>query len=136
MRHLPLLLVTSLLLTACATGYQPRGKGEMGYYEKQLAPDRWEIGFNAQRQTDWATIDQYLGRRADELARVQGWKGYLIVAQNHETSTDTSNQNQSTNLFPGKIDTTTTSSSGSLLVTVYQIPYSYREGHLTIAPKP
>ena len=125
--------------TTCVTTYQAKGKGVMGYYEQQLSPERWEIHFNAERQTEWDAIDQYLRKRAGELASSQGWKGYTIIAQYHEKVSDLSDQSHMSQLPAPGVDypvpgVGVSNGNPSQTLNAYQIPFSYRHARLVIAP--
>lgn len=129
------LLITSLL-AACATSYHPRTKdGVMGYDEQQTGPERWEIHFNAQRQTDWTVIDQFLQRRAGELATAQGWQGFAVVDQHHEQVDGDWNNAQKLELQSVTTSTNQQPAGNFNPATVqnfYQIPFNYRRGTLVV----
>lgn len=80
-RFLTLLgVATVLTLAACATPtpYQPiiaASPAQGGYYEKQLAPDRWQVSFAGNTLTSRETVEGYLLYRAAELTLEQdrGW---------------------------------------------------------------
>ena len=77
-------LAASLALASCATTptpYQPASdsRGEGGYSERQIAPDRWRVTFAGNALTSRETVEGYLLYRAAELTLAQGNDWFEIM---------------------------------------------------------
>ncbi len=128
----------ALLLSACATPYQARSK-TMGYYETETAPGHYRIYFNAERHTDWATINSYLERRAQDISQATGGKGYTVLKREQEIVEAYHSQNSHAHAVTNAPSLTsakngTTHVNGT--IDIYQLPFSYRQGRLDIALQP
>lgn len=77
-------LAAALALASCATAptpYQPAGasRGEGGYSENRIAPDRWRVTFAGNALTSRETVEGYLLYRAAELTLAQGKDWFEIM---------------------------------------------------------
>ncbi len=72
-------------LCACetATPYQPLGapgaKASGGYYDHQIEPERFEVGFKGNSLTSRETVERYLLFRSAELTLAQGYDWFEDV---------------------------------------------------------
>lgn len=131
--RLVLPLLATLLLAACATPYQARQDKPMGYYEHGRGEGRYEVFFNAERHTDWGTIDAYLERRATELAAQQKAKGYRVLKREHQVMEQYADNRVQHDFNTGK--TPLADATQAHIENHYQIPFSYRQGRLDIQLK-
>ncbi|NKF21322.1 CC0125/CC1285 family lipoprotein [Solimonas marina] len=67
-------LPMALLLAACATTtpYQLAGKGDFGYREQRIEPNRYHLSFTGSSVTPRQTVENYLLYRAAELTLSTG----------------------------------------------------------------
>ena len=83
-------LLAPFVLSACASGtpYQPIGTGNAsgGYYDKQLATNRFEVTFSGNTLTSRDTVEGYLHYRAAELTTEQGYDWFAV--ENRELKRD------------------------------------------------
>ena len=91
MTHTLPLILTALLLTACAstpTIYGPAGSGEraIGYSDYQIENDRWRISFTAGSDLSRAEAERLAIRRAAEITLANGYDWFIIA--NRESFAD------------------------------------------------
>lgn len=81
-----------LLAAACATGYHTRGVFGDGYWEQKLAPDVWQVSFDASAFTPRERLETYLLWRCSEIA-IENHADYFGVLADYKgkrTSTEPS----------------------------------------------
>ncbi len=86
-----IILICTFILTSCVSvknfeKYKPSGTGDffgrdIGYKEKQVAPDKWLVTFNTGAYTKKDEAWQLLYRRVEEFGNLKCLNGYTI---NHQ----------------------------------------------------
>ena len=83
-------VLTAIVLSACATAYQPKDTLTGGFTETQLAPDAYRIVFNGNSSTSKERAQDFALLRAAELALSAGFPFFTIQDSdnviNHSTS--------------------------------------------------
>lgn len=85
MARLLLVLLSSILLAACATSYQPKGFSG-GYVETQLGENIFQVSFlgngytRSQRASDFALL------RSAEIATENGFRYFIVVESGNDSS--------------------------------------------------
>lgn len=79
-RLTPHLLFLGLILTGCATGYQPTGFGG-GYTDLQLGADLFRVAFRGNGYTSAERAADFALLRAAEVALAQGATHFLVLSQ-------------------------------------------------------
>jgi hypothetical protein len=76
-------LLITILLIGCAspTPYHPSTQGS-GYYDHQLADDRYQLSYTANTLTRRDTIKQYLLYRAAEITLEANKENFVVLDQN------------------------------------------------------
>jgi hypothetical protein len=76
-----IILLTTFLMLACATGYQSSDDSVTGgYTETRLAPDEWRVLVEGNGFTTREEAEQILMRRAAELTLEQGKRYFVLTA--------------------------------------------------------
>lgn len=78
MKQLLIACITSLMLTNCATGYQPQSYSG-GYSDTQYTENTFKVSFNGNGYTSKEKADDYLLLRSSELALLNGYKFFSIL---------------------------------------------------------
>ncbi len=88
MRKIIVLLAAVSLLTGCASvdPYKPKGSGsfygrDLGYEEKQIAPNKWLVTFNTGAYTKKDKAWTLLYRRVEEFGKLKCPAGHKIAHQ-------------------------------------------------------
>jgi hypothetical protein len=76
--HIVVSLALALVLSGCATGYQPHS-WTGGYSEIQRAPDIWRIMFAGNANVTSETVQTYWLYRAAEVTIEKGYDGFKII---------------------------------------------------------
>lgn len=79
------LLVTSIIVTSCATGYKPEGFGG-GFSEFKMADNIWQVDFRGNGYTSKQRARDFAMLRAAELTTMAGYP-YFVIADSADTST-------------------------------------------------
>lgn len=72
-----------ILLSACATPYQPVGFSG-GYSEMQLNQDRYVVTFRGNEFISKNRVNQYLLLRAAELTQQNGYRYFTVLSANEQ----------------------------------------------------
>ncbi|WP_394497045.1 CC0125/CC1285 family lipoprotein [Shewanella sp. ENK2] len=88
MKFLPILLVSSILFSGCATTYQSNGFSG-GYSETQLDDNVFKVAFRSNGNTSKERVADFTLLRSAELTMQGGYKYFVIVDANSYTSNST-----------------------------------------------
>jgi hypothetical protein len=88
MKFLPILLVSSVLLSGCSTTYESNGFSG-GYSETQLDENVFKVAFRGNGYTGRERVDDFTLLRSAELTIQSGYKYFVIVNANSYTSNST-----------------------------------------------
>ncbi|KXI29136.1 CC0125/CC1285 family lipoprotein [Paraglaciecola hydrolytica] len=88
MKFLPVLLLSSILLSGCATTYQNSGYSG-GYSETQLDENVFTVSFRGNGFTAKERVADFTLLRSAELTIQSGYKYFVIVNSNTSTSNST-----------------------------------------------
>jgi hypothetical protein len=112
MRHASVRLLVAVLLSACATPYQPVGL-EGGYSHTRVGADMFNVVFRGNADTTWPTAENYTLYRCAELTLESGFDYFIVV-----TSSPDSPLFQAS---PGSYPSTTSTGRGSYPMVVVTI---------------
>jgi len=68
-----------IALSACASGYKPRGSSGNGYTETQMGDNVYMISFYGNGWTSSADARTYNARRAGELCAEKGFRTFKLI---------------------------------------------------------
>jgi hypothetical protein len=104
MGHVSVRLLVAVLLTACATPYQPVGL-EGGYSHTRVGVDMFNVVFRGNADTSWQTAENYTLYRCAELTLESGFDYFIVVGSSSDA--------QLFQASPGSYPSTTSSGHGS-----------------------
>jgi hypothetical protein len=84
------LVVASLILSACATAYQPKDTLTGGFTETQLSPDAYRIVFHGNSSTSKERAQDFALLRAAELSLAAGYPFFTIQDSDNVINRSTS----------------------------------------------
>ena len=88
MKYLPILILSSILLSGCATTYQSSGFSG-GYSETQLDENVFKVVFRGNGYTGRERVADFTLLRSAELALQNGYKYFAVIDANSYTSNST-----------------------------------------------
>ena len=88
MKYLPILILSSIFLSGCATTYQSSGFSG-GYSETQLDENVFKVAFRGNGYTGREKVADFTLLRSAELSLQNGYKYFVVIDANSYTSNST-----------------------------------------------
>jgi len=78
----------TLLLTGCASslyGYEPLAGSDVGYYERRMNENYYEVGYQGDKNTSFETAYDFAILRALEIGKTLGYEYMLVTSAKDKT---------------------------------------------------
>ena len=105
MRSIPMLFIIfgTLLLTGCASslyGYGPLAGSDVGYWERRVKKNYYEVGFQGDENTSFETAYDFAFLRALEVGKTLGYEYMLLTSAKDKTKSRSSSYQTGGVCFP------------------------------------